>query len=274
MLTDFNGKVAVVTGAASGIGRALAVRLAAQGAHVVAADIDGTGAHATAESARSHGVEALGLSVDVSDRASVDALADAAFERFGAVDLLCNNAGVVRMLPLSDYTDQDWAWMVGVNLFGVVHGLQAFLPRMRARGSGHILNTASAAGLVPQLAKNLTPYTATKYAIVGLSENLARELEPDGIGVTVLCPRTVSSGMLHGSEARRPARFGGSGAPPPAADEVPQTRGMDPADVARLALDAVLRRDLYVLTHAEIEPMVEERIAALRAAFDAQRDLT
>src|SRR5262249_29739616 len=186
-MTTFQGKVAVVTGGGSGIGRALARALAGAGAPVVVADIDLADAEETVPVVSAGGTEGLAVRTDVSDRRQVEALADRVFERYGATHVLCNNAGVVVHGGLESASWEDWQWVVGVNLWGVIHGLLAFVPRMIAAAQGgHIVNTASMAGLIAS--QGLGGYNTTKYAVVGLSETLAKDRRPHGIGVPAVCP--------------------------------------------------------------------------------------
>jgi len=186
--------VAVVTGAGGGIGAGMAEAFAAEGMHVVVADIEEASAQATAERVRAAGVRSVAVHTDVADPASVAALADRAFAEFGEVHLLCNNAGVLLFRPLAEMSLQDWQWLLSVNLFGVIHGIHSFLPRMLAQGGdGHIVNTASIAGLAVGRVRNVGAYHASKYAVVGLSEALRTELEPVGIGVSMICPGGVNT---------------------------------------------------------------------------------
>ena len=201
-MKTLEGKVALVTGGGSGIGRALALGLAREKARVVVADVDEGDAAETVRQMATLGAEGLAIRTDVSDRSQVAVLADRVFDRYGATHLLCNNAGVVVHGGLEAATWEDWQWVVGVNLWGVVHGLLAFLPRMIAAGEGgHVVNTASMAGLIAS--QGLGVYNTTKYAVVGLSETLAKDLRPHGIGVTVICPMGVATRI-------RPRRSGGT----------------------------------------------------------------
>ena len=187
-MEQLNGKVAVVTGGASGIGRALAARFLDEGMKVVLGDIDAVALDKTVGELGAAG-DVRGHQVDVTQQAEVDGLREAALDAFGAAHVVCNNAGVSgRRHALAETTDADWDWLVGVNLMGVVHGVRAFAPLLVEQRDGHFVNTASLAGLsaVPFAA----PYVATKHAVVGLSQSLALELEAggSGVGVTVLCP--------------------------------------------------------------------------------------
>ncbi|HEY3674037.1 MAG TPA: SDR family NAD(P)-dependent oxidoreductase [Acidimicrobiia bacterium] len=192
MLQELDGKVAVITGGGSGIGASLARACAEEGMRVVVADVNGDRAEAIA-SELPHDTAAY-KPVDVSDAEQVQELADFAFDTFGAVHLLCNNAGVSPVGRVWDYSDADFRWLVGVNLFGVANGLRSFVPRMIEQGEGHIVNTGSGASFVST--PRLGPYCATKHAIVGLSEALRYELEGTGIGVSVLVPAGVNTNIF------------------------------------------------------------------------------
>src|SRR5438309_5185491 len=204
-MTELDGRVAVVTGGASGIGRAMAERFARERAKVVVADVDERALAAVVDSIKARGGEGLGVPTDVTDLASVQALAAAAFRAFGKVNVLCNNAGVALWGGLESATHRDWQWVLGVNLWGVIHGVEAFVPRMIAsKEPGHIVNTASMAGLVAT--RGLGIYNTSKYAVVGLSETLVKDLKPYNIGVSVLCPMGVSTN-IRASERYRPAQL-------------------------------------------------------------------
>ena len=202
-------RVAVVTGAASGIGRALATVFAEEGSAVVLGDVDGAEAEDAAAAIRSAGGTALAVTVDVADPGSVDELAGLTMDRFGRVDVLCNNAGVSTFNLIQDQTLADWRWVFDVNLWGVVHGLHTFLPILRSQDTpSHIVNTASIAGLLSGVAF-IGPYSATKVAVVSISETLNQELGAAGlpIGVSVLCPSSVNTRVME-SERSRPAASG------------------------------------------------------------------
>ena len=247
-MTELGGGVAVVTGGASGIGRAMAERFAGERAKVVVADIDARALAAVVDSIKARGGEALGVPTDVTDLSSVQALAAAAFEAFGKVSVLCNNAGVALWGGLESATHRDWQWVLGVNLWGVIHGVEAFVPRMIAsKEPGHIVNTASMAGLVAT--RGLGVYNTSKYAVVGLSETLAKDLRFYHIGVSVLCPMGVAT-QIRESARNRPADLTNDA--PSAVESVElMGRTLAPAVVAEMVLSAIRANRLYVITHEE-----------------------
>jgi NAD(P)-dependent dehydrogenase (short-subunit alcohol dehydrogenase family) len=262
-MNPIRDRVAVVTGGASGIGRALVEAFAREGARVVAADVEAAALAGVVAGVRSRGGEALAVRTDVSDLAQVRALADQAFDHFGAVHVLCNNAGVAVHGGLESATHQDWQWVLGVNLWGVIHGLEAFLPRMIAqRQGGHVVNTASMAGLIASA--GLGVYNASKYAVVGLSETLVKDLKPYDIGVSVLCPMGVAT-RIRASDRNRPAHLVNPAAV--AADPVELIgRTLDADAVAAMTLDAIRANRLYIITHEEgLEPL-RRRFQRLEAA--------
>ena len=260
-MRDFGGRVAVVTGGASGIGRALAERFAAEGMQVVIADVE---AGALEKTATELGV--VGIQTDVSSADSVSALADGVMARFGRVDVVCNNAGVGGGGQMKDQTLNDWKWVLGVNLWGVVHGIHFFLPHLLANpDGGHIVNTASMAGLVAW--PGIGPYNASKYAVVGLSETLAAELDAESahVKVSVLCPGWVRTNILD-SQRNRPAELRNpTRARADARQRNDETReifatvALDPAAVAGMVFDAVRENRFWVITHPEMLDPVRER---------------
>ena len=260
-MEQLEGRVAVVTGAGSGIGEGIAEACAGAGMHVVVSDIDGESAERVAAELRAGGVRSIAVRADVTDRGSVDALAASAYEEFGAVHLLCNNAGVIVNAALAEIPLDDLQFMFAVNFFGVVNGVQAFVPRMRAQGAeAHIVNTSSMAGLVHY--DGIGGYTASKHAVVGFSVTLQGELEPDGIGVSVLCPGGVRSNLGLTSARNRPQEFGGPREPrervAPRNPDAEQRR-QEPREVGERVLAAVRANRLFVLSHPETRPEVERR---------------
>ncbi|HET8577794.1 MAG TPA: SDR family NAD(P)-dependent oxidoreductase [Methylomirabilota bacterium] len=257
-MESLRDKTAVVTGGASGIGRALCLALAREGARVVVADVDEAGMAKTAAGVAAAGSRAISVKTDVSRLGDVEALAERAWAEFSAVHVLCNNAGVAVHGGLEAASHKDWEWVIGVNLWGVIHGIEAFVPRMIAQKQpGHIVNTASMAGLIAS--QGLGIYNTTKYAVVGLSETLQKDLRPYNIGVSVLCPMGVATN-IHDSERNRPAHLkqpGGS-----RGGEVTLIgRTLSPEHVAERVLRAIRANRLYVITH-------EEGLTPLRRRFE------
>jgi NAD(P)-dependent dehydrogenase (short-subunit alcohol dehydrogenase family) len=264
MLTDLAGRVTVVTGGASGIGRAMAELFARERAKVVLADIDQRALAAVAQSIKGRGGEALAVPTDVTDLASVQALADTAFKTFGRVHVLCNNAGVALWGGLEQATHRDWQWVLGVNLWGVIHGVETFVPRMIAsKEPGHIVNTASMAGLIAS--RGLGVYNTSKYAVVGLSETLAKDLRAYGIGVSVLCPMGVST-QIRESARNRPSNLEND--TPRSAEPVELIgRTLAPAAVAEMVLAAIRANRLHVITHEESLEALRRRHERLEQAI-------
>jgi NAD(P)-dependent dehydrogenase (short-subunit alcohol dehydrogenase family) len=268
----FRGRVAVVTGGAGGIGLALARAFAARGAKIVLADVDDAALARAGNELASEGADVLGVATDVTKRDSVHSLADAAFARFGATHILCNNAGIAIAGPLVGADPDDWQTTMAINFWGVVHGIDAFLPRMiEQREGGHVLNTSSMAGLVGM--DWLGIYCATKFAVVGLSESLRRELAPRGIGVSVLCPMLVETRITENS-ARTLGRGGPSGAASggsdPSAALTLQGGVIAAPEVARRALRAIETNALYVFTHPEQREILRRRAERQDAVFERE----
>ena len=233
---------AVVTGAGGGLGRALCLELARRRGRVLAADIDLDAAEITAGAVRDAGGEAHAVACDVAQAAQVEALTAHADEHFGGTDLIVNNAGVAAAGAMADIPLADWEWVVGINLWGVIHGCRAFIPKFRAQGHGAILNVASAAGLVS--APEMSPYNVTKAAVVALSETLCGELRPAGIGVTVLCPTFFQTNIMQATRTADPARRH-------VAEKMMARAKVQAPEVARAALASVDARQLYCLPHAD-----------------------
>lgn len=265
-MKDVSGKVVVVTGGGSGIGRGLVRAFAGAGAQVVVADIELDAAHDAADE-----VDGLALHVDTSKFDSVQTLADEVFERYGSVHVLCNNAGVGVVGSLTGTTLDDWRWIISVNVFGPIHGMIAFLPRMLEQdGEAHIVNTGSVSGLAPL--PGLPAYSTSKFAVVGLSEAMRQELAPQGIGVTVICPGSVRTRILEAAR-NRPDEFASTGADPELRP-TSMAEAFDPDDLGRMVLAAVQANKLYVTAFSDqpsnvIMPgMVRERCAAVSAALE------
>ncbi len=266
-MQDFTDKVVVITGAASGIGRGLATAFAREGARIVAADVDRDGLGGTEQIVRDEvGAEITTEVVDVRDGAGVEALAAMVDERVGGADVLCNNAGVFRGGVVWKNPIEDWEWVFSVNVFGIVHGLRAFVPRMIANGrEGHIVNTASMAGLVASGMSGV--YTVSKFAAEALSEVLASDLRNAGapIGVSVLCPGAVAT-QIASSRRNRDVAAG----PSEDADAMDRVladfcaRGIDPMEVGPMVVDAVRRGQFVIGTRDTLPEFVRVRSDALQ----------
>jgi len=263
---DFNGKVAVITGGASGIGLAVAKALAAQGARLVLADIEKPALDAAVKAFTDEGVEAIGVVTDVRELDQVAALADAAYDKFGAVNIVFNNAGVVVFGPTQAMTHADWKWVMDVNLWGPIHGSEVFIPRMLAQGQeGHMLFTSSFAGIAPNV--KLGPYNVTKAGVVALAESLWRDLRGTPIGVSVLCPQRVYSN-IDKSYRNRPADVAPEAPVEEAPDKMVAARTLLTDDVAQMVLGAMLRNDLFIVTHKESQESVRRRFQRIDDAFE------
>ena len=265
-MENLKGKFAVVTGGASGIGRALCLAFAGEGAHVVVADLDEAGMAETAAGVLKAGARAVTARTDVTKLASVEALAERAWKELGGAHVLCNNAGVAIHGGLEAATHRDWEWVLGVNLWGVIHGIEAFVPRMIAQKQpAHIVNTASMAGLIAS--QGLGVYNTSKYAVVGLSETLQKDLRQYDIGVSVLCPMGVTTNIRQ-SERSRPPDLKNPGNPP-ATDGIQLIgRYLAPEDVAERVLRAVKANRLYVIPHEEARQPLRRRFERMDKAFE------
>ena len=264
-MEELSGKVAVVTGAASGIGRAMAGRWCDEGMKVVLADVEEEALAVAEKELSSAGAEVLAVRTDVSKGEDMDALAAAAMDTFGAVHIVCNNAGVGGGGLAQQLTEKDWQWVLGVNLWGVVHGQRVFLPILMEQNEGHVVNTASVAGLVTS--PFMSPYCASKFAVVAMSECLQKELAMQGsqVGVSVLCPGFVNT-QIADSDRNRPAEL--RCADDGVADEMGMREmlrqvlaaGMACEDVAARVADAVKSGRFYVLTHPELKDAMRTRM--------------
>ncbi len=229
----------MITGAGSGLGRALALDICRRKGNVVVADIDLERAQETAEALKSRGTRAFAERCDVSSWEEVEALAAKAAEHLGDIDLVANNAGVAVSGHFDEISLEDWRWIVDINLWGVIYGCRAFSPKMRARGRGHILNVASAAGLL--CAPEMSPYNVTKAAVVALSETLHAENKKHGVHVTALCPTFFKTNIIHSGRGPRDAKREG------VASKLMERSKLQAPEVAQAALDAVERGDLYAV---------------------------
>ncbi len=273
-METMTGRVAVVTGAASGIGKALALGFAGQGANVVLADIEEEPLRAAEAEVADHGVEALGVITDVTDADSVGALAQATIDRFGTVHMVCNNAGVGGGGLIRNQQLVDWKWVVDVCLWGVIHGVHHFLPHLIEAEESHIMSTASVAGLMS--VPGLGPYNAAKYGVVAIMETLHLEMQRDrnaDVGVSVLCPGVVRTNIAT-AQRNRPEELRRQRRPRPEGEAPTETadarrrnaniaaaleRGMDPAQVAAKVIEAMYERRFWVLSHPELLADVNHR---------------
>ncbi|WP_313802952.1 SDR family NAD(P)-dependent oxidoreductase [Sphingobium sp.] len=272
---DFTGRVAIITGAASGIGAALARAAASRGMKLVITDVDEAGLQATADSCRSADVHRM--RVDVSNSEDVERMADQAYARFGAVDLLCNNAGIVpggRHRPVWEYEIQDWRWAFDVNVLGIVNALRSFVPRMlEADRPAHILNTASVSGFISGAGSPV--YGASKHAAVRVTEALYASLLERGapIGVSMLCPGLVNTRIFE-TERVRPAHLRSAAADmeEPEALRSIAAGGADPEAVARQAFEGIEAGRFYIFTSDNFDEPIAERAQAILSRSNPQFD--
>ena len=273
-MKDLAGRVAVITGGASGIGRGMAERFAAESMRVVVADIEEPPLRETVQSIRAAGGEALAVTCDVSSWPSVEALRDACTDAYGPADVLCNNAGVAATGTVAELSLKSWEWCLGVNLWGVIHGCRAFLDAMIERGSGHIVNTASVLGHITSA--GLSPYNVSKHGVAAFSETLHAEMLADstGVGVTCLCPGLVSTNILD-SERNRPERLqdhpgvdgtwdsdmvaGGAESETRAAIRDLYAQSLRPSAVADMVVRAILAEQLWLFTDGDFDAAIATR---------------
>jgi len=267
-MRDLSGKVAFITGGASGIGLAMAKAFGREGMAVMLADIEAQALGRAVDELRASQVRAESVIADVASRDSLRAAALGTIAKFGKVHLVCNNAGVGAGGPIGTVAERDWNWVLDVNLLGVVHGLEIFTPLIESHGEGgHFVNTASIAGMLSP--PGMEPYSATKFAVVAMSEGWAGQLSPHDIGVSILCPGFVKT-RIHESRRNRPAVYGPDERPAQPADAPPSPvlSGIPADAVGARVVEAVKDNDLYVFTHPEFKAPVAARFERILAAFD------
>jgi NAD(P)-dependent dehydrogenase (short-subunit alcohol dehydrogenase family) len=272
-LNELAGKVAVVTGAASGLGRAMALAFADEGMHLALADVDDAGLQETRTRLDGKDVKSIVMRLDVSKASEVEAFARKCFQELGAVHVVCNNAGVALSGPVWETSEAEWQWILGVNLLGVVNGVRAFAPRLIAQDEGHIVNTASVAGLISP--PGMGAYCVSKHAVVTLSEALHHDLRERGsrVGVSLLCPAYVPTGIADSERNQPPGVSVSSKSNERVAKEAALRKAvaagkLSADDVARAVVAAVKENRFYVLTHpgikgavrARMEDVLEERV--------------
>lgn len=264
-MQQLQGKSAFVTGGANGIGRAIAESFAREGVAVAIADIDPKAAESACEELEASGARAVPIECDVTSEESLARALEKATKALGPIHLLVNNAGAFAVAPLEETQRRDWEWLLEINVIGVVNGLHTFLPHMRAHGEpAHIINTASVAGHIA--GPGLSVYTASKFAVVGLTECLRAELEDTAIGLSILCPGIVKTGLIESSRENRPDRHGGREADP-GVDVAPITAGgSDPAAIGDQVVAAVKANEFYIFTHPDMKPIFEARFGRILEA--------
>jgi NAD(P)-dependent dehydrogenase (short-subunit alcohol dehydrogenase family) len=269
-MTEIAGKAAVVTGGGSGVGRAVALALAAEGARVVVADIIEANAEKTAAEIRKAGGDAIGVLCDVSDRASVKALKDKANKAYGPILIAVPNAGATSFKPMLGLPESEIDWIVQVNFMGVMNFIQFFLPDMLAAKDGHIVASASVAGLIPDLVPDHVPYSGAKMGIIGMMLNLRRELENTGVQSTVFVVASVDTNMKAGNSSYRPARFGG-----PFQEEISlptnfkRGNARPPEEVAPMVVAAIRKNRAMLISDPNYRKVFMERyLPVVLQAFD------
>lgn len=274
-METFEGRGAVITGGASGIGFACAREFTRRGARVVLGDIDQATLDSAVEQLRAEGADAHGVVCDVTKLDAVEHLADEAFRLLGEVNLVFNNAGIAYAGPIADVTHGDWRWVIDVDLWGPIHGVEAFLPRLREQGGDrHIMFTSSFAGLVGNA--YLGPYSVAKFGVVALAEGLSRELKSEGIGVSVLCPMIVETNLIANSQRSRSGDYGARSeqtdetAQDLSALSAPTDSTVDVDAVARLTADSVVADRLYILPHRASRESIRRRFQRIDRTFDEQ----
>lgn len=265
------GQVAVITGGGSGIGRALALACAARGMHVAIGDIESAAADETVRMLHAHGGRAFAQHVDVTKAGDLASFAARTYGEFGRCNLLCNNAGVLVLGPLVNATAADWKWVLDVNLYGVLHGLDAFLPRMLEAGRpGNILNSVSLRGVAGSPGCGV--YAASKYGVLALTETLHAELADRDIGVTALCPWSVNTAIVASERNRPDARSMSPEALQKVIDAAPSSAiTIEPDQVAQVALEAVEDNELYAITHPCARDLLKTRFDAILSSLERVR---
>lgn len=272
-MDNFDGRAVVITGGADGIGLATAKEFARRGARLMLADINSSALDAAVSALRDAGTDAHGVVCDVRSLDDVTRLADEAFSTFGEVHVVFNNAGIAYAGPIVGTSHDDWRFVIDVDLWGPIHGVEAFLQRLIAQqADSHIVFTSSFAGLIPNV--GLGPYCVAKYGVVALAETLSREVRGNGIGVSVLCPMIVDTNLLANTESVRNAEYGPAHseaetvqqlASAPTDDSV-----LDVDDVARLTVDSIAANRLYIVPHRAARDSIRRRFERIDRAFDEQ----
>jgi NAD(P)-dependent dehydrogenase (short-subunit alcohol dehydrogenase family) len=270
-MRDIKGKTAIVTGAGSGIGLGIAKALAHAGANIVLADLRPGPLEAARSEIETIGARTIAVTTDVSDPESVAAAGKAALDAFGGLHIAVNNAGVaMHGTPIEQVALEEWEWVIGVNVKGVINGIRTFVPMIRSHGQGgHVINTGSISSLFVREGRNQGAYAMTKYAVLALSEALEQELAGSGIGVSVLCPGGVTTSIFD-SAATRPDRFGGSYRRPQqeAMKSASSAAALAPQIVGRRVLQAIQDNEFYILTHTGERDVITARFDRIKAAFD------
>lgn len=266
-MQELEGKVAVITGGASGIGFATARNLASRGVKLVLADVEPKPLAAAVSQLEGDGAQVIGAVTDVADLAAVEALADRTWSTFGGAHIVFNNAGVAVSGPIAEMTHADWKWVIDVDLWGPIHGVETFVPRMIEQAEpGHVVNTASFAGVVPN--DDLGVYCVAKYGVVAMSEVMQRELRQHEIGVSVLCPMRVATN-IDKSGRNRQDEYGG-----PEAQQYPEVDEEEMAgrlvaveEVAELVVKGITENELYLFPHPEARQFIARRFERMDRAF-------
>ncbi len=268
-MENVEGKVAFITGGASGMGLGMARAFGDAGMKLMLADVDQERLAQAEEEFKNKGVDVGTIICDVTHRDQVFAAADETVKRFGKVHVLCNNAGINVGGTYEELSQQDWDWVIAVNQLGVQYGISAFLPKIKAHGEeGHIMTTSSMAGLI-NAGSGWAPYNASKFAVVVMNEVLYSELKGTGIGVSVLCPGAVATNIVEAAK-HRPAEYGSSGDKPVVAGDVEQLleQGLNPDTVGKLVLEGILENQFYLFTDPRMIKAVERRFERIRQGFD------